>query len=130
MKAPRRTEPNPSVDRRNLGEVGWNLEIPPATLPPSPHVGTCRAELQSDRTGLKEEWGLRMRRLLPSRVEVAIFATLAVLCAALVGAFAPKTYDLRFAAFAGPIFLVAAVMGLRRNPAFQVVDVEDEDAVE
>ena len=94
------------------------------------HVGTCRAELQSDRTGLKEEWGLRMRRLLPSRVEVAIFATLAVLCAALVGAFAPKTYDLRFAAFAGPIFLVAAVMGLRRNPAFQVVDVEDEDAVE
>ena len=74
--------------------------------------------------------GPRMRRLLPSLAEVAIFATLAVLCAALVGAFAPTTYDLRFAAFAGPIFLVAAMMGLRRNPAFQVADVEDEDAVE
>ena len=74
--------------------------------------------------------GHRMRRLLPSRVEIAIFATLAILCAALVGAFTPTTSDLRFAALAGPVFLVAAIMGLRRNPAFQIADVEDEDAVE
>jgi hypothetical protein len=74
--------------------------------------------------------GFRMRRLLPSRVEVAIFATLAVLCTGVVGAFAPTTSDLRFAALACPVFLTAAMMGLRRNPAFQVGDVEDEDAVE
>ena len=69
-----------------------------------------------------------MRRLLPSRTEIAIFATLAVLCAALVGAFQPTTSDLRFAALACPVFLIAAVMGLRRSPAWTVV--EDEDAVE
>ena len=74
--------------------------------------------------------GPRMRRLLPSRVEVAIFATLAILCAALVGAFTPRTSDLRFAALACPVFLIAAVMGLRRSPTWQVADVEDEDAVE
>jgi hypothetical protein len=70
-----------------------------------------------------------MRRLLPSRTEIAIFATLAILCAALVGAFQPTTSDLRFAALACPVFLIAAVMGLRRSPAWQV-EVEDEDAVE
>jgi hypothetical protein len=69
-----------------------------------------------------------MRRLLPSRTEIAIFATLAVLCAALVGAFQPTTSDLRFAALACPVFLMAAVMGLRRSPAWQPI--EDEDAVE
>jgi hypothetical protein len=69
-----------------------------------------------------------MRRLLPSRVEVAIFATLAILCSAIVATFQPTTSDLRFAALACPVFLVAAVMGLRRSPAWQVV--EDDDAVE
>jgi hypothetical protein len=68
-----------------------------------------------------------MRRLLPSRVEFAIFATLAVLCAAVVGLFRPATSDLGFAALAGPIFLVAAVMGLRRSPAWTIVPSEEAD---
>ena len=76
--------------------------------------------------------GPRMRRLLPSRVELAIFAALAVVCATIVAMFHPQKMDLGFAAFAGPIFLFAAVMGLRRSPAWTIVPTEesDEDAVE
>ena len=62
--------------------------------------------------------GPRMRRLLPSRVELAIFATLAVICAAVVALFQPHTHDLGFAALGGPIFLFAACLGLRRSPAW------------
>ena len=68
-------------------------------------------------TGISRKIGASlMRRLLPSRFELAIFATLAVLCAAFVHAFAPGTSDLRFAGLAFPIFLLAAVMGLRKSP--------------
>ncbi|MEA2735939.1 MAG: hypothetical protein QOE14_2390 [Humisphaera sp.] len=59
-----------------------------------------------------------MRRLLPSRVELAIFAVLALICAALVALFQPNTHDLGFAALAGPVFLFAAVLGLRRSPVW------------
>jgi hypothetical protein len=59
-----------------------------------------------------------MRRLLPSRVELAIFATLAVICTALVTLLQPASHDLGFAAMAGPIFLFAACLGLRRSPAW------------
>jgi hypothetical protein len=67
-----------------------------------------------------------MRRLLPSRVELAIFATLAVICAALVALFQPSTHDLGFAAMAGPIFLFAACLGLRRSPAWTMTADEEE----
>jgi hypothetical protein len=56
---------------------------------------------------------------------LAIFATLAVICAAFVHVFAPATSDLRFAALACPVFLVAAVMGLRKSPTW-TGDVSDE----
>jgi len=68
-----------------------------------------------------------MRRLLPSRVEVMIFATLAVLCSIVVAAFHPNTSDLRFAALACPVFLIAAVMGLRRSPAWTIAPGEEPD---
>lgn len=71
--------------------------------------------------------GSCMRRLLPSRVEVAIFATLAVICAAVVALFQPNTHDLGFAAMAGPIFLFAACLGLRRSPAWTATT-EDKEA--
>jgi hypothetical protein len=70
--------------------------------------------------------GPRMRRLLPSRVELAIFATLALICAALVALFQPSTHDLGFAAMAGPIFLFAACLGLRRSPAW-TASTDDEE---
>jgi hypothetical protein len=70
-----------------------------------------------------------MRRLLPSRVEIAIFATLALICAALVALFQPNTHDLGFAGIAGPLFLVAACMGLRRSPVWTMVSDETEDDV-
>ena len=72
--------------------------------------------------------GPRMRRLLPSRVELAIFATLAVICAALVALFQPSTHDLGFAALAGPIFLFAACLGLRHSPAWTGGDDEADQA--
>ncbi len=70
--------------------------------------------------------GPRMRRLLPSRVELAIFATLAVICAAVVALFQPSTHDLGFAALAGPIFLFAACLGLRRSPAWTGSTADDD----
>jgi hypothetical protein len=75
--------------------------------------------------------GFRMRRLLPTRVELAIFATLAILCAAVVALFQPNTHDLGFAALAGPIFLIAACMGLRKSPVWmRAATEEDESAAE
>ena len=56
-----------------------------------------------------------MRRLIPSGVEIAIFAALAIVCAGVVGSFNHSTTDLGFAALAGPIFLVAACMGLHAS---------------
>jgi hypothetical protein len=67
-----------------------------------------------------------MRRLLPSRVELAIFAVLALIAAASVGLFQPNTHDLSMAAFAGPIFLFAAVLGLRRSPVWTAAAEEEE----
>ena len=67
-----------------------------------------------------------MRRLLPSRVELAIFATLAVICAAVVALFQPNTHDLGFAALAGPVFLFAACLGLRRSPVWTATGEEDD----
>ena len=69
-----------------------------------------------------------MRRLLPSSVEIAIFAVLALIAAAVVGQFHSNVTDLGFAGFAGPIFLLAAVMGLRRSPAWTAADDADNGA--
>jgi hypothetical protein len=69
----------------------------------------------------------RMRRLLPSRVELAIFATLAVLCTAFVSLLNANTHDLGFAALAGPVFLVAAVMGLRRSPTWTMAATDEPE---
>ena len=60
-----------------------------------------------------------MKNLLPGRIELAVFTTLAILLAA-VSWQAPKT-DLLMAFFAVPLFITAAVMGMRRNPAFAPV---------
>ena len=68
-----------------------------------------------------------MRRLLPSGVEIAIFATLAVVCAGVVATIQPGKSDLGFAALAAPIFLFAAVMGLRRSPTWQIIEEDGSD---
>ena len=67
-----------------------------------------------------------MRRLIPSRVEMIIFAVLAVLCTIAVSYFQPAKHDLGFAALAGPIFLVAACMGLRRSPVWMADEADNE----
>lgn len=72
-----------------------------------------------------------MRRLLPTRVELAIFASLALACTLLVALFQPNTHDLGFAALAGPLFLIAACMGLRKSPVWmRAAGEEDENAAE
>ena len=68
-----------------------------------------------------------MRRLLPSGVELAIFALVAVVCSLFVHFFAPSTSDLRFAALACPVFLIAAVMGLRKSPQWTGVSPDETD---
>ena len=67
-----------------------------------------------------------MRRLLPSRVELMIFAGLAVFCAAIVSVFKVDMHDLGFAMLGGPIFLVAAVMGLRRSPVWMAEEADED----
>ena len=67
-----------------------------------------------------------MRRLIPSRVEIMIFAVLAVVSAVAVAFFQPAKHDLGFAALAGPIFLVAACMGLRRSPVWTAEEADEE----
>ncbi len=54
-----------------------------------------------------------MRRLLPSKVETAIFAALAVICALIV--MSGGAPDVRLALLSMPVFIAAAIMGMRRN---------------
>jgi hypothetical protein len=66
---------------------------------------------------------------LPSRVELAVFAVMAVACAAVVSLVPKHDYAMMFAAM--PLFLVSAVMGLRRNPQLnppkaEVADPKDD----
>jgi ABC-type sugar transport system permease subunit len=67
-----------------------------------------------------------MRRLLPSWAEVIVFAVLAILFAVCVSFFKSGAHDLGFAAMGGPVFLIAACMGLRRSPAWTAAE-ETED---
>ena len=64
-----------------------------------------------------------MKRLLPSRTELAILATLAVLCAAIAGM---GETDLGLSMTAVPLFIFAAVMGLRRSPQW-TMDANETD---
>ncbi len=60
-----------------------------------------------------------MRRLLPGRFELLLFAVLAVGLAAVVHTFWAQDTGLAMAGCGAPIFLVAAIMGLRRSPLWQ-----------
>src|SRR5687767_15257432 len=75
----------PSVTAVSLG-FRWNLPVLLATLPPPrPHGLNCGRGISGVIDCLpRKKNGVRMRRLLPSRVEIAIFAVLALICAALV----------------------------------------------
>ena len=129
---PRRTSGKASVTRdsgpnHSYSRGLWKtvqLIVTFAVHTPNGQLAACVPSYSLFRT---KEWGLRMRRLLPSRVEMMIFATLALICTAMVGLFHPHTADLGVAAMAGPIFLVAAVMGLRRSPVWTVLPGEESD---
>jgi uncharacterized membrane protein len=64
-----------------------------------------------------------MKHLLPGWIELSVFAAAAVILAGL--SYTAKSTDLYMAAFSVPLFIVAAVLGMRRNERFADV-VEDE----
>ena len=68
-----------------------------------------------------------MNRFIPRRHEIALFAILAILFAIIVSLLKAKSTDLGMAAFAFPMFLVAAVLGLRRSPAWNIEASEDPE---
>jgi hypothetical protein len=66
---------------------------------------------------------------MPSRLEFGIFALMALACAAVVALFPRNDYAMMFAAM--PVFLVAAIMGLRRSEQLKLrkadaIEPEDE----
>ena len=63
-----------------------------------------------------------MKQLLPGLIELSVFATAAILLAGL--ACSARKPDLYLAALSVPLFIVAAVLGMRRNE--QLADGEDE----
>ena len=67
-----------------------------------------------------------MRRLIPSAPEIMIFVGLAVLCAAIAEHMATAgNRDAGLSFMSAPLFVFAAVMGLRRNWAQDAEDVVD-----
>ena len=56
-----------------------------------------------------------MKSLLPSRTELAILGALAVVCTGIMGVEAIP-HDLMLPLLSMPVFVIAAVMGLRRSP--------------
>jgi hypothetical protein len=76
-----------------------------------------------------------MRRFVPSAHELLIFAFLAVLFSILVQQIQPHIADLGAAGLACPMFLVAAVLGLRKSPLWTMqaqteAEVDEADADE
>ena len=72
-----------------------------------------------------------MKRLLPSRTELAFFAALAIVAAGVIeglikGGTLPR--DLMMAGLALPVFVTAAVMGLRRSPQWGSVEESEDEA--
>ena len=57
-----------------------------------------------------------MRRFVPSTSELAVFGALALVFAVVVTQINPTRMDLGAAGLAMPMFLVAAVLGLRKSP--------------
>jgi hypothetical protein len=55
---------------------------------------------------------------LPNRVELAIFAAMALVCAVVVTLIPKHDYAMMFASM--PLFAVSAVMGFRRNERLKV----------
>ena len=68
-----------------------------------------------------------MNRFIPRRHELILFATLAIFFAIIVSLLKARSTDLGMAAFAFPMFLVAAVLGLRRSPAWNIDTSEESD---
>ena len=67
-----------------------------------------------------------MKRYLPGRVELMIFATLAIVCA--IVAFMASARDEAMSMLAFPIFVFAAVMGLWKSGRLRADPTDDSAA--
>jgi hypothetical protein len=67
-----------------------------------------------------------MKRYLPGRVELAMLATMALVCS--VVAAMMDSRDVALALLTFPVFLTASILGLRKNWRFQ--DMARESAVD
>jgi hypothetical protein len=67
-----------------------------------------------------------MKSLLPNRTELVIFGAMAVLCTGIVGV-GSIPQDLMFPLLSIPVFIVCAVMGLRRSPQWAEPAIDDAD---
>ena len=65
-----------------------------------------------------------MKQIIPGRLEWAVFAAMAAVCGVLV-TFSTHRDTMLFC-LGVPVFFVAALMGLRRNPAMQPQEIADE----
>ena len=68
--------------------------------------------------------GFFMKRFLPGRNETVVFAVVAIVLALVVSQFSVEQHDTGLALFTAPLFIFAAVLGLRRSPQWQTQDVE------
>lgn len=64
-----------------------------------------------------------MKRMRPGPIEVVVFVAMALVAAVIVGLSPNRGPMLFFVTF--PVFLIAALMGSRRNPAMRTVVVDD-----
>ena len=114
---------NPSVHSASdrLGWTGLNRVGQPA-LSGGTNGLFSRTEIYGEKF-----WGMNMngmKRLLPGRKELAVFAMLAVVFAVIVSLCEVSQHDVWLAVLTVPLFIFAAVLGLRRSPQWQTVEEE------
>jgi len=64
---------------------------------------------------------------LPNRIELGVFAVMALICAVVVGIIPKHDYAMMFAVM--PLFAVSAVMGFCRNERLRVREIEEGQSV-
>jgi hypothetical protein len=69
-----------------------------------------------------------MKKMLPSRTELAILGCLAVLCTGIIG-INKIPQDLMLPLLSIPVFVIAAVMGLRRSPQWAEPAADEDDSL-
>jgi len=85
----------------------------------------CSTLLSQDVTGSNNFGNTRMRQFLPSTREIVIFAAVSISMAVLVSTMTSSSqHDLGLSFLAMPLFVFAAVLGLRKHWARTEADID------